>query len=213
MTKKYVLFDFDGTLADSGKVAIEAINQLAEVHGFPKIQASQFQQLQASAAIGQQQNTEAMGAFSAVADDFYAIYKQSLHKIPLFPGIREMLEALHANGIGVAVVSSNEESNIRDYFKAQRLSFITEVYTSSDLFGKASMIKDFCGKHGLHTGDVLYVGDEARDIRACHQADTDVIWVDWGFDGQEEAVKENPTYMVSSPQEIVEISLSNGKKE
>ena len=43
--KKYIVFDFDGTLADSEKVAFHVINELADRHGFPKMDLKQMVKL------------------------------------------------------------------------------------------------------------------------------------------------------------------------
>jgi len=192
--KKWVIFDFDGTLANSKAVAFQVINRLAELHGFPKFEREKTMQGQEKSLLSQ---------FPLIANDFYALYKESIKEIPLFEGIREVLKGLRNKDVQIAVISSNEESNIRQYFQDQGIDFITEVYTSSDLYGKDTMIDTFCENHGLSKNDVIYVGDEVRDIRACHKSGVDVIWVNWGYDAEEQAVPEKPTYTAKEPAELL----------
>ncbi|MGN1387319.1 MAG: HAD-IA family hydrolase [Bacillus sp. (in: firmicutes)] len=194
--KKCVIFDFDGTLANSKAVAFQVINQLADIYGFPKFSPEK-------AMIMHGQEKSLLTQFPIIANDFYKLYKEALQEIPLFDGIREVLLQLKDLGVEIAVISSNEESNIRQYFRSQGMDFITEVYTSSDLYGKDTMIDAFCDKHQLSKDEVLYVGDEVRDIRACHKSGISVVWVNWGYDTEEHALTEKPTYTATEPAELL----------
>lgn len=201
--KKYVIFDFDGTLADSKRISIEVVNELAEVYGFPKIEAEQMAEIQAQSISEIMKHPDSpMRKFPVMAKDFYLNYKRLLPKISLFKGMRETLQELHQSGIGIAVLSSNEESNIREYFQKQDLDFITEIYTSSNLFGKDKLIDDFCENLKVKKEEILYVGDEARDIQACQKCGVDVIWVSWGYDSAEHIMPLKPTFVADNPKDI-----------
>lgn len=195
--KKYIVFDFDGTLADSEKVAFHVINELADRHGFPKMDLKQMVKLKSQG--------ETFQTFSQIATEYYRLYKEYLYDIKLFDGILEMLYELRDSGNTIVVISSNEESNIREYFQKNRVDFIEEIYTSSDLLGKAKMIEDLCERHNLCKSEVIYVGDEIRDIQASLKSRVEVIWVSWGFDTAEIALKENPTYVANTPADIVRL--------
>ena len=109
------------------------------------------------------------------------------------------------NGLKITQIlsTSNERSNILQYLLDRGIDFISEVYTSSDLYGKDKMIETFCEKHSLSKEDVIYIGDEVRDIRACHKSGVAVIWVNWGYDTAEQAVPEQPSYMAKEPAELL----------
>ncbi|MEH6942562.1 HAD-IA family hydrolase [Bacillus sp. JJ722] len=193
--KQYVIFDFDGTLADSQKVAVQTINRLADQHGFPQIEPEYFSH--------EMKMNAASENFSLIANEFYSLYKESLNQIQLFDGIKDVLLQLHEQGFGIAVISSNEESNIRSYFATQGLEFITDIYTSSDLFGKDEMLNQFCKKYNARKKDLLYVGDEVRDIQACHRCGIPVVWVPWGYENEEHIHSESPTYKAKTPVDIL----------
>jgi phosphoglycolate phosphatase len=53
--------------------------------------------------------------------------------------------------------------------------------------------------------NVLYVGDEVRDIVACKKAGVKIAWVDWGYDLKEAVADEKPDYLISNPLEIISI--------
>lgn len=193
--KQYVIFDFDGTLADSQGVAVQTINRLADKYGFPQINPENFSHVMKMDA--------SLQDFSLIANEFYSLYKESLNQIQLFDGMKDVLLQLYEQGFGVAVISSNEESNIRSYFATQGLEFITDIYTSSNLFGKDEMLNQFCEKYNVQKNDLLYVGDEVRDIQACHRCGVSVVWVPWGYANEAHIHSENPTYRAKTPVDIL----------
>lgn len=199
--RKYVIFDFDGTLADSKHISIQILEQLADQYGFPKVGPDQIALLQ--------KHAESVEQFQMVAGQFYQKFREALPHITLFKGIKETLYELHSSGFGLAVISSNEESNIRAYFQNQGIDFITEVYTSSNLMGKDIMIEEFCEKNALQKEEVIYVGDEMRDLIACQKTGVDMIWVRWGFGTD----NQSATYYADVPADIVEYAkLEKGEE-
>lgn len=200
--KKYIIFDFDGTLANSKHVTTKILEELAEEHHFPKVGPNQIALLQEKA--------ESVEQFQMIAGQFYQKFKEALPEVQLFSGISEMLLDLHNKGFRLAVISSNEESNIRTYFQSQGLDFISEIYTSSNLLGKDAMIEEFCKKHQLQRDEVIYVGDEVRDYKACQKTEIDMIFVRWGF-GEEELVQA--IYYADTPADIIKYAICEKEKK
>ena len=56
--------------------------------------------------------------------------------------------------------------------------------------------------------ELLYVGDEHRDIIACNKVNVPFMWVSWGIDGFDLIEKENPKYVVHKPEEIVDVLIT-----
>ena len=67
------------------------------------------------------------------------------------------------------------------------------------------MIKKIFEIKKITEKDMLYVGDEQRDVAACKKAGVNVIWVSWGYDVIETVKKDAPDYMVHKPIEIVQV--------
>ncbi|WP_262512338.1 HAD hydrolase-like protein [Adhaeribacter arboris] len=70
------------------------------------------------------------------------------------------------------------------------------------------MIKKFLKKYSLENKEIIYVGDEARDIVACKKNQVLSIWVNWRYDIPEVAGKENPDFIAGTPADILEIVKS-----
>jgi phosphoglycolate phosphatase len=203
---RYVIFDFDGTLADSGDVAIRAINKMSENHGFESISEKDIPKLRKMSV---RERCGHVGVnplrLPLLANEYYGIFSEMMSEVDLYPGIEDLISRLHGEGAEIAVISSNSESNIRKFLKMKGIDIINEVICSNNLLKKHMIIRSLLKQKGLNPEDVIYVGDETRDIKASRKAGVKVIWVDWGLDLEEKAKSENPDYKVSDPAEIYKI--------
>jgi phosphoglycolate phosphatase len=60
-------------------------------------------------------------------------------------------------------------------------------------------------KYSIPKSDILYVGDESRDIAACKRAGVKCAAVTWGYNYPEALLKENPDYMIDDLSSLIEI--------
>ena len=203
---KYVVFDFDGTLADSKHIFVSAWNSLADKYNFKKLKQEEldlFQKMTMKER-GKKLNFP-MYKVPVIIPELYKSFSESLMEISLFPGIKEMLKELETNGYQIAIISSNSEENIKEFLKQKEIENISEVHCSSRIFGKDKMISKFLKSNNLEPTEVIYVGDEERDIIACKKTNVKIIWVNWGYDAEEVVQSVEPDYMVSSPEKILEV--------
>ncbi len=208
---QHVLFDFDGTLADSKEMALAILNRLAEKHQFRKITPEDIEALRKLSIV---ERCRWLGVplykIPLLSVEARALYKSSLPQLQPFPGIRELLAALGQRGYRLSVLSSNSEGNIRAFLHRNDIHAISTIVGSSAIFGKDATIKRFLKTHRLAGSQVIYVGDEERDIIACRKSGVPVIWVGWGYDAPEAVQPAQPDYMVGSPEEILSILQSYG---
>ncbi|RXI95523.1 HAD family hydrolase [Anaerobacillus alkaliphilus] len=206
---KYIIFDFDGTLVDSKDFSIQVINQLAEKYQFNRLSQEQIEHLRKFPIA---ERCKAIGfplykiPFALI--DFLLMYKKGTEQLSLFPGIRDLLEKLEED-FNLAVISSNTEENITQALQNNEIENIDDILVAS-IFGKDKVIKQFLKKHSLKASEVLYVGDELRDILACKRAGIKIAWVSWGFDSIEVTEIEKPDYTAHQPMDLLSIAQSIG---
>lgn len=201
---RYLVFDFDGTLVDSLNVLIEVYNQLAGKYKANKMKQEDMSYIKGlSVAERCKFLNFKLYKFPFLALDIYKLYKHSLGELRLFDGIKELLEELNVRGFQLAIISTNSELNIREFLKLNQIDIINEIICSNNIFGKDKDINKFLKKHKLKNSEVIYVGDEVRDIIASQRNGVKVIWVDWGYDQIDNAKKEHPDYIVKKPHEIL----------
>ena len=207
---KYIIFDFDGTLVDSKNVLFTIYNQIAEKHQYKKITHEEIEGLRKLSIKERCRFLQIpMYKIPFLARKFQSQYKDALTNITLLAGIKELLEELTKKGYQLAIISSNSENNIRAFLKENRIDNINQIFCSSNIFGKNKVIGKFLKANKLHHNEVIYVGDEIRDIEASKKCDVKVIWVEWGYDVIERAERALPDYIAKTPHDILTIVQSH----
>jgi len=202
----HIIFDFDGTLADSKEVAISAYNQLAEKNGFKSVLPEEIELLK---RLSMMERCKILGIplykIPFLAPDFYKLYKKSIHEIRLYDGIKEVLLQLQQQGFNLGIVSSNDSGIIKEVLGSNEINFINDIHCSSNLFGKDKIIKSYLKKNKVNYTNAIYVGDEARDITASRQNKLKVVWVSWGYDAVEGISRHSPDHIAERPEDILRI--------
>ncbi|MBA9079816.1 HAD-IA family hydrolase [Rufibacter quisquiliarum] len=203
---QYLLFDFDGTLVDSKEAFLAGFNQLAAREGFKPILPEEVPYLRTLTIAQRAQYLNfPLYKLPFFTLRFYRLYKQQLSTVTLFPGIKELLQSLAEKGVQPVILSSNSESIIREFLQRQGITAVRDVLTSSRIFGKDKLLNRFLKAKKLAPAQVLYVGDELRDILACQKCGIKVAWVSWGYDAWEVVQPAHPDYVLHTPQQLLEI--------
>jgi phosphoglycolate phosphatase len=204
---KYLVFDFDGTLVDSKAAFITIFNQLAEKHQFRKLEVAHLNTLRQMSIRERCEELQVpMYKIPLLAAEVYRKYQRALHNVHLFPGIKEMLQHLNNEGFQLAILSSNSEANIRAFLQHQEIDSISQVICSRYIFGKDKLLLRFLKTQKLSPAEVLYVGDEQRDMVACRQVRIKMIWVNWGYDAFELVQPLQPDFIAYQPGDIIAIA-------
>lgn len=182
MTYKLVIFDFDGTLADSFPYFLKTINTLAETYKFPPINTENIDQLRGMDARQLMKNARLPAwKIPLIANSFIRLMARDIEQIHLFEGIPALLQHLSDQGVQLAIVSSNSEANIRRVLGPQTAAMITYYGCGTSLFGKQHKFKKAMAKGNVTPGEVLCVGDEVRDLEAAQEANMAFGAVAWGY--------------------------------
>jgi HAD superfamily hydrolase (TIGR01662 family) len=204
--KSIIIFDFDGTLADSFDDVIAVFNELAQEYKLSEIKPEDIPKLKNISSRGILKKFK----FPAWRLPFLLkkgrrLFNARISSINLFPGIKETLAELKSRGCTLGILSSNSEENIKNFLDRNQANLFDFVYTASNLFGKDKALKKIIRKHQYNAADVIYVGDETRDIEAAKKCGVKVIAVSWGFNSREILEKFNPNYLIDKPEELLKI--------
>ncbi|HBJ01658.1 HAD-IA family hydrolase [Lysinibacillus sp. FSL R7-0073] len=203
---KHIIFDFDGTLADSTAVFASAWNTLAQKYKFKGIELKEIDTLKKLSISERSKLFDfPMYKLPMILPQFYKLYRQSLNDVHLFEGMKEVLLEIDKRGYKILIISSNSKDNILEFLKMNGIDCIADVLCSNRIFGKDKVMKKFLKESSVSSSEVIYIGDEQRDIVACKKAGVPIIWVEWGYDAIEVIQNEEPEYKVATPEEILEI--------
>ncbi|MBF5046286.1 HAD family hydrolase [Aggregicoccus sp. 17bor-14] len=202
----HVVFDFDGTLADSRAVAIGLYNAVAERKGYGALTPENLAELSALSILERCKRLEVpVYRLPALMLEVSRGYRGAMDRVELQPGVRELLAALRERGLRLVILSSNAEENIRAFLRRQGMeAWVDAVLCSSRIFGKARLLRSLMKSEGLAPEQLVYVGDEHRDVEACREVGVRVIAVRWGFDAESRLREASPDHLASEPAEVAE---------
>lgn len=203
---KLIIFDFDGTLADSFSIIVETFNELAKEYDLHQVQPEEIPALR---KISSRQLLKKFGFPTWRLPFLLRRGKQMLRNkimsVHLFSGIEKTVKELKKEGYALGILSSNSRANVKKIIESSNINLFEFVNISSNLFGKNRMLNRIIKKYGHDKKDVYYVGDETRDIEAAKKCGIKMIAVSWGFNDKEILKKYKPDYLISKPEEILKI--------
>jgi len=205
MTLKLVVWDFDGTLADSLPTAVSIFNRLAPEMGFKPLE-----DVDAARGLSTRQFLRQQGIslwrLPRLVRRYQAAAAEEADRLKLASGLGEVLAGIAATGLRLGVLSSNCEDNIRRCLRAnnaeQHFAFVVGY---PRLFGKGKALKRILRAEKLSRQEVLYIGDELRDVEAAKKAGVKVAAVTWGFHTAELLRSGAPDFVVNEAAELMEL--------
>lgn len=200
---KHIIFDFDGTIADSMWVVIEIYEQMFGVTVTPQ-QVEHIRGLTAAKAI--KELGVPLWKAPRLLTKGKKIMRSRLSEVKPFPDMDTLLAGLKDSGHELRIMSSNSEGNVRAFLKAHGLAeYFSSVQGSVGLFGKAPVLRKIMKQHHIARSEVYYVGDEGRDIDGAKKAHVPIISVGWGYNSPTLLKSLHPDHYVDKPLQILDI--------
>ena len=198
-----VIFDFDGTLSDSGEWFLSILDDLAGRFRFRHVGRDEVEALRRRPT---REVIEYLGIarwkLPLMARHIRARFGRDAARIKLFDGVRAMLATLGEQGVRMMLCSSNGEANVRAVLGPDAARF-EAFFCGSGLFGKVAKFRRAVKASGLPPAAILSIGDETRDIDAARAAGLGAGAVLWGYANPETLIAMQPDMTFRSPAEIV----------
>jgi phosphoglycolate phosphatase len=205
---KHIIFDFDGTLVDSLRAALEIYNRLAEEMGLNPVTSDDYRRLQQASM---KERFKIMGIpryriglIRKLFHQFHERYQEHLGAIHLWGGIKELLARLEELGYTVSVITSNSAENVARFFTKRGIVINGAIRSAHGVFGKRQALQKYLRDQRLKKHAILYVGDELRDVITCRKARIDIAAVTWGFDQKATLEAAGPRYVLDHPAQLLE---------
>ncbi len=180
MPLRLSIFDIDGTLVDSFGWFCSVLNDVAERHGFRKVETeADIERMRGLDTRGILRDLEVpVWKVPAIARDMRAMKLNA--GLGLFDGASGMLAALKRRGIELAIVSSDNEDSVRQSL-GDTARLISHFRCGASLFGKAGKLREVIRATGIPASEAIYIGDETRDAVAARKAGLRFAAVKWGY--------------------------------
>lgn len=212
MDIKTVVFDFDGTIADTLETVVEAVNELAPKYSYKPIEnAEVFRGKEIRDLIKEYAGGVKFYEMPFYIHEIKKLIREKAQKASAFENIKTLIDAL-SQKYKIAIISSNSEENIRPFLEKEKIN-VDSIYSDDSIFGKHKVINNFLKDNNLKPEEIIYIGDEIRDIQACKKSNVKIIAVTWGFSSKELLEKEKPDFIVDNVLDILNILLPETNKD
>ncbi len=213
--KKYILFDLDGTLTDSGLGITKSVQYSLQSFGIEEQDLTKLQvfvgpplkeSFMEFYKMPEQQAIEAVKKYR----EYYK--EKGIFENSVYDGIEELLKELKKAGKELLVATSKPEVfavQILQYFHIEQyFSHIAGAKLDGSLEEKIDVMKYALELGNIeHMDEVVMIGDRKFDIEASKELGIDSIGVLFGFGSKEELVSHGATHLAKSPKEIAQILL------
>ena len=198
-----VIFDFDGTLADTFTWFKFAINKAAVRYRFKQLSESEMEQLR---NLETKEIIRYLGVswwkMPFIAKYMRKLMGEDISHIKLFPGVRELLINLKSKNMKIIVLSSNSRENVEKVLGTDLLDTITHLECGISILGKKDKLNKVLRKYQALPENVIAIGDETRDIEAARTLKIISGAVSWGYSTPEALARENPDFIFPDVQSL-----------
>ncbi|MBU0469721.1 MAG: HAD-IA family hydrolase [Candidatus Omnitrophica bacterium] len=210
MKKDVLVFDFDGTIADTFQSILDISNRLSKQFKYKMLKPDEAESLKDKTL---KETLDHLRVPILQLPLILLKARNELHKeiasIQPINGLKEILIQLKEFGFEMGIISSNSRKNVRRFLKINNLDLFDFISTSSKLWGKNRCIKKTLKMNSINNQDVVYIGDEIRDIVAAKKAGVRVAAVTWGYNSSKALKEQEPDYVVNNPKELIALFVDS----
>jgi len=203
-TAKVIIFDFDGTIADSFDAVFNISNRLADQFGYPQTPLADVNKLKSlSSREILRRSKVPFFKLPFLLRRLRIELNREIARLQPIPGIKEALLELKQQGHHLGIVTSNSKQNVIAFLEAQAMDDLFDFIDSGlTLFGKGRIIQQILHQNRIDPTTAIYVGDETRDVEAARKIGIKVIAVCWGFNSCDVLAAQNPDVIIHKPAEL-----------
>jgi phosphoglycolate phosphatase-like HAD superfamily hydrolase len=204
--KKAIFFDFDGTIADTAETGVSIFNAMAREYGF-------FEITEANRAVLRDKGPrEVMRILEIPAYRVPTVVRglrngirEVIPTLRVMDGMAEALTELKRRGYFLGIVTSNLKRNVRQFLRHNHIDFFDYIRAGSGVFRKTYAIRMALFVNNLEKSEVMFVGDEIRDVEAARKVEVTVAAVTWGINSRQGLLGANPDFVVDSAEELLKL--------
>jgi phosphoglycolate phosphatase len=202
-----LVFDFDGTIADTLGETRRIFNQIAPDYGLRQVEEHEIDQLR---HLSLKQLLAHLGIpkrrVPALISRGTGMMRGNITRLQMIEGMAEVILELRRHVRSFGILTSNASANVdlflRTHGMREPFDFIS---STSKLTGKAKHLRAIRKTFSLRHEEMLYIGDELRDVKASQKAGIPVAAVTWGFNSRESLAAEKPDYLFDRPADFLRL--------
>jgi phosphoglycolate phosphatase len=204
MTFRTLVFDFDGTIADTLGETRRIFNVIAPDYGIRQVEEHELAHLRHLSLKDLLCHLNIpKRRVPALISRGTGMMRGNITQLQLIQGIGEVLVEMRRHVHSFGILTSNATANVELFLEThgirEQFDFIS---STSKLTGKSKHLKAIRKTFSLRPGEMLYIGDELRDVKASQKAGIPVAAVTWGFNSKESLIASSPDYLFDQPEDF-----------
>jgi phosphoglycolate phosphatase len=205
-----VLFDMDGTVLDTLADLTNAVNHVLAEYRMPGITKLQAASYLGNGARWLLTQAAPAGTEQALLEEMLRVYQPwydshcAILTAP-YPGIPELMKALKAAGVKLAVISNKQDSAVKRLAGQHFPGLLETAVGESETVRRKpnpDAVMAALREMGVEKRDAVYVGDTEVDLRTAENAGLACAVVGWGFRTQEQLRKAGAERIFQSAEEL-----------
>jgi HAD superfamily hydrolase (TIGR01549 family) len=206
MHKKAILFDFDGTIADTGRLGVTIFNAMAREQDFLEITPENETMLRDKGP-REVMNLLEIPRYKAlsVVRGLRNGIREAIPTLAVIDGMANVILELKRQDHFLGIVTSNSKRNVKKFLKRNKIDVFDYVRAGSGIFRKTYAIRMALFVNNLQKSDVMFVSDEIRDIEAARKVGVTAVAVTWGLNSKEGLLRAKPDFIVDTGEELMKL--------
>lgn len=205
-----LLFDFDGTIADSLSAIVAITNRLAPEFGY---RATPFADIDGLKGLTARQLIRYSGIpvlkIPALLRRVRSELREQSAGIPPCAEMLTAIRALHEQNHQLGIITSNTPEAVGAFLAAHQLEHcFVSIAGGGTLFRKGKLIARCLEHQQFDLATTVYVGDEVRDIDAARFAGIRSVAVTWGFNSTAALTAAQPDWLIDHPERLLAIAAT-----
>ncbi len=215
MKYKHIFWDFNGTLADDVKTALNCVNDMLSRKGRESITLSQYYTYVETPIIGFYRYIlppEEID-FEDISKQFHDDYLRRSEEVKLKEGMKELIIKLKNAGAHQYVVTANKINEVLDLlFELGVKEYMEQVIGSEDSLAgsKIDKAKALFNSLNIKRNEAIFIGDTLHDLQVANALGIDCVLVSYGHQG-ERLLSEHNAFFVHSVNDIENIIFDERK--
>ena len=205
--KTTILFDFDGTLAESMMLIHDVFNRLSGVYGYkhmPKEDIEALRHLSMREFIEHQ--AISLWKVPLIAIHARRMMHDEMDQIQPPAGLVDSLTKIHESGRYLMdILTSNRPKNVFRFLAQHQINWFDEVESTRAILSKKRRVEKYIRTRGLDPKTLYYIGDTTVDVESARYAGAKTVAVSWGLNTREALEKVNPDYLLDHPSQLLDI--------
>lgn len=202
-----ILFDFDGTLAETMMLIYTVFNRLSSVYGYRHLPEEEIEAVRHMTIHEFIEHVGiALWKVPIIAIHARRLMHRDMHEIHPPAGLVDVLTRIHeSDRYHMDILTSNRSKNVHAFLGQHSIDWFDEVHSTRSVLSKKRRVKKYIRERGIDPQTLYYVGDTSVDVESARLAGAKSVAVSWGLNTPEALARSNPDHLVNIPRELLDI--------